>query len=361
MSDFLDFYKQEEMKRSMTEEQLLELHKKQKAFKAKRFESAEDDAFYNEECDEDVDDEFDDDLRIDEGVRAPSRPARPRPAPQPVPRPVPSPQPAEPSKPRIRRPVQPPRPEPVPEEPNDDLYITPPKRHGVKIDELNNNPALSKAYTMMNEMQKKIETAFYRYGMSGLEKINKHLDKIFEAIVNPKPKEVVKYVEKPVERIIEKPVYVHSDNKPYDDELPTENDDIVNTNEQVDIPVSDEEPIDEQAMLKQKFIKMNELADSSLLSDALLLQNEEQAKTANTKLAQIEANAQLLREKLDNGNKKSETPKLSEEMLVENDDITPSEDLEIVDDPVVDAPVEIVKAPEKSTKTTKKKSTKKSK
>ena len=34
MSDFLDFYKQEEQKRSMTEEQQLELHKKQKALQA---------------------------------------------------------------------------------------------------------------------------------------------------------------------------------------------------------------------------------------------------------------------------------------------------------------------------------------
>ena len=47
MSDFLDFYKREEQKRSMTEEQQLELHKKQKALQAKRFE-ADDDDFYNE-------------------------------------------------------------------------------------------------------------------------------------------------------------------------------------------------------------------------------------------------------------------------------------------------------------------------
>jgi hypothetical protein len=208
-------------------------------------------------------------------------------------------------------------------------------------------------------MQKKIETAFYRYGMSGLEKINKHLDQIFEAIVHPKPKEIIKYVEKPVERIVEKPVYnpVPPANETYE---PTVNEELNNNNEQALEPESIESQDDEAAALKQKFIKMNEMADSSLLSNALLYQNEKQAKTANTKLAQIEANAQLLREKIDAAtSQKVKQLEPQTEQLVENDSITPSEDLEIVDDPVVDAPVEIVKAPEKSTKTTKKRTKKK--
>ena len=371
MSDFLDFYKREEQKRSMTEEQQLELHKKQKALQAKRFE-ADDDDFYNEtieeseETENDFNNEFDDDYdtRINEGARIPYRPNRPRTVPQrrpePIPEPEPEPAPMPTPRPRPRpRPI--PQPAPIPEEPDEDLYMPPVnKRREPRITESANNPALSKAYVMMNEMQKKIETAFYRYGMSGLEKINKHLDKIFEAIVNPKPKEIVKYVEKPVERIVEKPVYnpVPPTNESYET---ADNGELDNNNEQALEPESIEMPDDEQAAtLNQQFIKMNEMADSSLLSNALLYQNEKQAQTANSKLAQIEANAQLLREKLDAAtSKKVKQLEPQTEQLVENDSITPSEDLEIVDDPVVDAPVEIVKAPEKSTKTTKKRTKKK--
>ena len=75
MSDFLDFYKREEQKRSMTEEQQLELHKKQKALQAKRFEMDDDD-FYNETIDEseetedEFENEYDDeyDTRINERI-----------------------------------------------------------------------------------------------------------------------------------------------------------------------------------------------------------------------------------------------------------------------------------------------------
>ena len=369
MSDFLDFYKREEQKRSMTEEQQLELHKKQKALQAKRFEMDDDD-FYNETIDEseetedEFNNEYDDeyDTRINEGTRIPYRPNRPKTVPQRRPAPIPEPEPAPAPMPRPRpRPRPIPQPAPIPEEPEEELYVPPVNKHREpRITESSNNPALSRAYVMMNEMQKKIETAFYRYGMSGLEKINKHLDQIFEAIVHPKPKEVIKYVEKPVERIVEKPVYnpVPPTNESYETAV---NGELENNNEQVLEPESIEMPNDEPtASLNQQFIKMNEMADSSLLSDALLCQNEKQSKTANTKLAQIEANAQLLREKMDAAtSQKVKQLEPHAEQLVENDSITPSEDLEIVDDPVVDAPVEIVKAPEKSTKTTKKRTKKK--
>lgn len=369
MSDFLDFYKREEQKRSMTEEQQLELHKKQKALQAKRFEMDDDD-FYNETIDEseetedEFNNEYDDeyDTRINEGTRIPYRPNRPKTVPQRRPAPIPEPEPAPAPMPRPRpRPRPIPQPAPIPEEPEEELYVPPVNKHREpRITESSNNPALSRAYVMMNEMQKKIETAFYRYGMSGLEKINKHLDQIFEAIVHPKPKEVIKYVEKPVERIVEKPVYnpVPPTNESYET---ADNGELENNNEQVLEPESIEMPNDEPtASLNQQFIKMNEMADSSLLSDALLCQNEKQSKTANTKLAQIEANAQLLREKMDAAtSQKVKQLEPHAEQLVENDSITPSEDLEIVDDPVVDAPVEIVKAPEKSTKTTKKRTKKK--
>jgi hypothetical protein len=369
MSDFLDFYKREEQKRSMTEEQQLELHKKQKALQAKRFEMDDDD-FYNETIDEseetedEFNNEYDDeyDTRINEGTRIPYRPNRPKTVPQRRPAPIPEPEPAPAPMPRPRpRPRPIPQPAPIPEEPEEELYVPPVNKHREpRITESSNNPALSRAYVMMNEMQKKIETAFYRYGMSGLEKINKHLDQIFEAIVHPKPKEIIKYVEKPVERIVEKPVYnpVPPTNESYET---ADNGELENNNEQVLEPESIEMPNDEPtASLNQQFIKMNEMADSSLLSDALLCQNEKQSKTANTKLAQIEANAQLLREKMDAAtSQKVKQLEPHAEQLVENDSITPSEDLEIVDDPVVDAPVEIVKAPEKSTKTTKKRTKKK--
>ena len=367
MSDFLDFYKREEQKRSMTEEQQLELHKKQKALQAKRFAAEDDDDFYNEtidEQDEDFDEYDDEDIRIDEGVRIPYRPNRqrptprreePEPAPAPIPEPTPAPAPAP--RPRPRRTI----PTTVPTEPDEEIY-TPPqiRRREPKLSESSNNPALNRAYTMMNEMQQKIETAFYRYGMSGLEKINKHLDKIFEAIVNPKPKEIVKYVEKPV-KVIEKPVYMTP--APVKEEsFANEVDEPEEINEPAELPETDIMPNDEQASLKEQFIKMNETADSNLLSNALLLQGEEQSKTVNNKLAQIEANAQLLREKIGAATEaKTKSLQPHPEQLVENDEITPSESLEIVDDPVVDAPVEIVKAPEKSTKSSTKKRTKKTK
>lgn len=366
MSDFLDFYKREEQKRSMTEEQQLELHKKQKALQAKRFAVEDDDDFYNESIDkqdEEFDEYDDEDIRINEGVRIPYRPNRSRPArtdepePSPIstPQPLPEPEPAPTPRPRPRRTI----PTTVPTEPDEEIY-TPPqvRRRELKLSESSNNPALNRAYTMMNEMQQKIETAFYRYGMSGLEKINKHLDKIFEAIVNPKPKEIVKYVEKPV-KVIEKPVYMTP--SPVKESLATDIDEP-NEKEPVELPETDIMPNDEQASLKEQFIKMNETADSDLLSNALLLQGEEQSKTVNDKLAQIEANAQLLREKIGVATEaKTKTLQPQPEQLVENDEITPSESLEIVDDPVVDAPVEIVKPPVKSTKSSTKKRTKKTK
>ena len=368
MSDFLDYYKREEQKRSMTEEEQLELHKKQKQIRAARH-RLDDDEFYNESVTDDdfdigdIEDSDDDTPTIHEGFRPqynpnrrPVRPIPTSPIPQePIPQPVP-----------ITRPNPRQKPMPEPEELEDNFFV-PSQVHTrkKKIDiheNFNDNPAMVKAYTMMNEMQEKIESAFYRYGMSGLEKINKHLEKIFEAIINPKPKEVVKYVEKQVIKpvataarpIQRQPISVQ-ENVEYETTNSVDNDNAAQ------LAVNVDEDLD-NVQLNERFIKMNESFNAEDLGDALLMQKNEQNKKENTRMQQIEARAKLMQESMDR--KKQKQAEAIEEQS-QKEYVQP-EEFEIVDDPVVEPPVQIMKDPEpaepvkpKKTKTMKKKTAKK--
>lgn len=333
MSDFMDYYKKEEERRSMTEEQRLELHKKQKALMAERFQN-EDDDFYNETLPPEEDfeaDEFED-TQLTEGARVPYRPNTSRPITRPIPQPPKPAAPAPAPRPQRVKPYQP------PQEPDDDLFDDEPavpqrKRH-IK-ESVDTNPALSRAYTMMDEMQQKIENAFYRYGMSGLEKINKHLERIFEAIINPKPKEVVKYIEKPVIR--EKPVY-----RPQPVPAPVKENTAVETPEIVE-PENNAE-LDENEMLNSAFIKMNESANSDILSAALIQQDEEQSKKQNDTLSRVKANAMLMQEAID------KKQNVNKPVVEESEPDVPQEEFEVVEDPVIEPPVEIVKEAAKPVK-----------
>ena len=188
MSDFLDYYKKTEQANAMTEEEQLALHKKHKLIAAQRHKIDEEDDFYKD----------DDDISINEGRRIYRKPVR---APRPTTRPVPQPAPA--SRP-VTRPasiplpdesddyvVPTPRPKTPTRDPFDDVPAAPsipaPRKRKIQTIEETSNPALKEAFSMMEEMQKKIETMFYRYGMAGLEKINECMEDVFEDIVNPKP------------------------------------------------------------------------------------------------------------------------------------------------------------------------------
>ena len=368
MSDFLDYYKKEEQMRSMSEEERLAMHKKQKQIKAARHQYDDDD-FYNESVEEQDDDldvgeyeEYDEDGRINEGFRPaynpnrmPTRPAQPRRPVQPPPAPQPMPQPPQRPQPRTV-----PVPEPEELEEFDDIMPTPvrsTRKKRINVNEnFNDNPAMVKAYTMMNEMQEKIESAFYRYGMSGLEKINKHLEKIFEAIINPRPKEVVKYVEKevikPMPRPISRPVPQIQETIVPEQEEPAENMSVFdNINE-----------TDDNTELNEQFIKMNESFNAEDLGGALLMQKNKQNQTENTRMKQIEARAKLMQESMDKKIQK-QAEAIEEQEIKE---YVQPEEFEIVDDPVVEPPVQIVKDPEpeepakpvKSTKPAKRQKTK---
>ena len=201
MSDFLTYYKQEEKRRATTEEEKLAIHKRQKEIDVRRHQLDEDDDFYNDPVVDENDEFYDEEPTINEGVRVPYKPA---PAPRPVPRPAPQP---------VRKPA-PVEPEPdFYDEPEDEPVVHTPRRRK-QLSESMGNPALSEAYDMMNEMQQKIESAFYRYGMTGLEKINACMEAVFERIVNPpKPKPIVKYVERestPIRRESVRPISVNT-------------------------------------------------------------------------------------------------------------------------------------------------------
>lgn len=61
---------------------------------------------------------------------------------------------------------------------------------------------LNEAYEMIDEMKKKMESIFYRYGIVGLEKLDEALEDVIEEIMNPSPV----YIEKEPEYEPPKPV-----------------------------------------------------------------------------------------------------------------------------------------------------------
>ena len=319
MSDFLDYYKKTEQAKAMTEEEQLALHKKHKLIAAQRHKLEEEDDFYKDEP------------KLDEGRRIFKKPVRmpqpaPRPAPQPTQRPVPRPAPRpvpEEMDDYFDTPVQP-KPKVPARDPFDDIPAVPAvpaiKKRKVPTIEESSNPALKEAYSMMNEMQRKIENMFYRYGMAGLEKINECMEDVFEDIVNPKPVQEIKYIEKPAvparpkKKIIRKPSTVTETTTPEPKpKKPT-------------TPMTPEK-------IQQAFETINNTLDiAQVAAVASKTENTQTESIGESTLKKVQANAMMLEKSM---NKKNETP--AEETADEN--YVQQEEFDIVEDNVIDDPV----------------------
>lgn len=308
MSDFLDYYNKEAKKNAMTEEERFALHKKQKAMEAQRHKLDEEDDFYI--GDDDIAD-------LQEGIRRPS--PRPRPirkpipqtptAPRPIPRPIPQPAPA-PAPAPVRKPVEDPfdkleRPIQTPAE-------APRRRRIIAPETQSTNPALKEAYSMMDAINSKVEGMFYRYGMTGLEKISENIEVFFEAVINP-PKEETKIIEQPapVKRKVVKRTAPAKTNKS-----------TATVTEKVATPVKEAKP----EVIQKKFEDMNNNFDISLLGQSLNEQAKDSIRTEqiNNTLKGIEANAKLIQESIEK--------KTSNNTQTEEDEIIQQEDLDIVDE-----------------------------
>lgn len=317
MSDFLDYYKKTEQANAMTEEEQLALHKKHKLIAAQRHKIDEEDDFYKD----------DDDISINEGRRIYRKPVRaPRPTTRPVPQPVPASRP-------VTRPasiplpdesddyvVSTPRPKTPTRDPFDDVPVAPPsipvpRKRKIQTIEETSNPALKEAFSMMEEMQKKIETMFYRYGMAGLEKINECMEDVFEDIVNPKPVQEIKYIEKPAaptrpkKKIVRKPSTV------------TE----TTSTKKTTAPMSPEK-------LQQAFENINNNLDlEQVAAVASKTENTQSESIGESTMKKVQANAMMLEKTM---NKKNEKP--AEEV---DENYVQPEEFDIVDDNVIDDPV----------------------
>lgn len=306
MSDFLDYYKKTEQAKAMTEEEQLALHKKHKLIAAQRHKLDEEDDFYK-----------DDDISINEGHRIYRKPVRmPQPAPRPAPKPASQPAPR-------------PAPRPLPEEPDDYVVPTPkpktpvrdpfddaPRKRKIQTIEESSNPALKEAFSMMEEMQKKIETMFYRYGMAGLEKINECMEDVFEDIVNPKPVQEIKYIEKPAAPVRPKKKIVKKSS------TVTE---TTTTKKTTTAPMSPEK-------LQQAFENINNNLDiAQVAAVATKTENTQTESIGESTMKKVQANAMMLEKSM---NKKNEKP--TEEV---DENYVQPEEFDIVDDNVIDDPV----------------------
>lgn len=316
MSDFLDYYKKTEQANAMTEEEQLALHKKHKLIAAQRHKIDEEDDFYKD----------DDDISINEGRRIYRKPVRtPRPTTRPVPQPAPASRPAihPASSPLPDEPddyvVPAPRPKAPVRDPFDDVPTAPsipaPRKRKIQTIEESSNPALKEAFSMMEEMQKKIETMFYRYGMAGLEKINECMEDVFEDIVNPKPVQEIKYIEKPAaparpkKKIVRKPSTV------------TE----TTSTKKTTTPMSPEK-------LQQAFENINNNLDlEQVAAVASKTENAQSESIGESTMKKVQANAMMLEKSM---NKKNEKP--AEEV---DENYVQPEEFDIVDDDVIDDPV----------------------
>lgn len=327
MSDFFDYYKNIEQSKAMSEEERFELHKKHKMIAAHRHQLDEDD-FYKDDGE---------DASINEGKRIYKKPVR-MPAPRPAPRPLP-PEPAP-----MPKPVPRPAPKPIPQEPDDfDLppakvpvrdpfdnvpptapTISAPKKRRIQTMEESTNPALKEAYSMMDEMQKKIETMFYRYGMAGLEKINECMEEVFEDIVNPRPAEPeIKYIEKPVpvrpkRKIVKKTTSTVTESAP---EVKIKKTAAPMTAEKV----------------QQAFEDINNSFDVSQIGTSLTKSNNslnESESIAAKTMKKVQANAMMLEKSMNK--KQEETAEAVEENYVQPEEFDVVED-DVIDDPVSEA------------------------
>lgn len=327
MSDFLDYINEAEQSKAMSEEERFALHKKHKLIAARRHQLEENDDFYKDD---------EDDISINEGKRIYKKPVR-MPAPRPAPRPLP-PEPAP-----MPKPVPRPAPKPIPQVPDDfDLppakapvrdpfdsvpttapTIPAPKKRRIQTMEESTNPALKEAYSMMDEMQKKIETMFYRYGMAGLEKINECMEEVFEDIVNPRPVEPeIKYIEKPVpsrpkKKIVKKNTSTVTESAP-------------------EVKVKKAAPMTAEKV-QQAFEDINNSFDVSQIGTSLTKSNNslnESESIAAKTMKKVQAQAMMLEKSMNK--KQEETTEAVEENYVQPEEFDVVDD-DVIDDPIADA------------------------
>lgn len=350
-SDFLKYYHSEGMKRAITEEEKLELHKKQMAMESKKHQLEDDDDFYNEQV------PVEESTRVNVPPRKlpPKRPIVPsKPAPAPAPRPAPA---------SVQTPVNRVR-----------------TRASSQMDE---------ALAMIDKITDKITSMFFKYGFDGLEKISRHLNEDIEEIVNPQPtyredlndsynaneerlleleeennklrrllerqleRSQAEAAEKPVVRKATKPVIEETTIDESVDDVPEEIDEEID--ETYGMPETDNKKLNEQ------FISMNENMDINALGASLSQQAAIQKRSesaGDTRLAQVAARAEMLQQSM---NKKVDEKIASIEQQ-QDESFQQSEELEIVDVEEPTQPVENVKSTPAAPKSKKKVSkTKKSK
>lgn len=269
---------------SYTEEQKLEAYKNYKA-QTVTVNELEDD-FYNDEVPE-----------INEAHRTQ------RPSPRPAPRPAPAPAP---------------RPAPVPAEPDfddDTNYVEPApvrRRPAKKPQTFTesagyiNNPAFSEAFSLIDEMKEKMTAMFFKYGMTGLTKLNECMLDMCDEIMNPPPPAPkIIYKEKEPEVVVAhapvKKTVVKK--KPVAAKVVEKTEKVTETAAapQVTKPkvVKKAEPAKtEEEILKEKkanFDAMLETADLSELGNTLTKQSSIQVDEGAKRLALVKANSERIK------------------------------------------------------------------
>lgn len=310
--DFLSFLHKNDP--SYTEEQQLEAYKNYKSTaQTVSVDELEDDDFYNDEVPE-----------INEAHRT-QRPS-PRPAPRPAPAPAPTPAPC---------------PAPMPAEPDfdDDNYVEPaPVRRRTKKPQsivesagYINNPAFSEAFSLIDEMKEKMTAMFFKYGMTGLEKLNECMLDMCDEIMNPPPPAPkIIYKEKEPEVVVAPPAPVKKTvvkKKPA--VAKTEKVAEAAAVPQVTKPrvVKKAEPAkSEEEILKQKKANLDamlETADLSELGSTLTKQSSVQVDEGAKRLALVQANSERIK-------KLSEEKKEAQQKIEESNE--PVEEFEVVAD-----------------------------
>ena len=303
--DFLSYLHQNDP--SYTEEQKLEAYKNYKSTAQTVTVDELEGDFYNEEVPE-----------ITEAHRTQ------RPSPRPVPRPAPAPAPA-------------PAPDP---EFDDEPYVdpTPVRRRPAKKPQnfaenagYMNNPVFSEAFSLIDEMKENMTAMFFKYGMTGLEKLNECMLDMCDEIMNPPPPAPkIIYKEKEPEVVVAPPAPIK---KPVVKRKPavakTEKVAEAAAAPQVTKPkvVKKAEPAKtEEEILKQKKANLDamlETADLSELGSTLTKQSSVQVDEGAKRLALVQANSERIK-------KLSEEKKEAQQKIEESNE--PVEEFEVVAD-----------------------------
>lgn len=270
---------------SYTEEQKLEAYKNYKA-QTVTVDELENDEFYNDEVPE-----------INEAHRTQ------RPSPRPAPRPAPAPAP---------------RPAPAPVEPDfddDTNYVEPApvrRRPAKKPQTFTesagyiNNPAFSEAFSLIDEMKEKMTAMFFKYGMTGLTKLNECMLDMCDEIMNPPPPAPkIIYKEKEPEVVVA-PAPVKKTvvkKKPVVAKVVEKTEKVTETAAapQVTKPkvVKKAEPAKtEEEILKEKKANLDamlETADLSELGNTLTKQSSVQVDEGAKRLALVKANSERIK------------------------------------------------------------------